>query len=42
MPTNTELKVAFLSAIALVRRGLPDPPDLAPLVAQYVPRSRSA
>ena len=36
MPTNSELKVAFLSAISLVRRDFPIPPDLAPHVAQYV------
>jgi tetratricopeptide (TPR) repeat protein len=35
LPTNTELKVALLAAIALVRRDFPVPPDLAPMVAQY-------
>lgn len=37
LPTNTELKVALVSAIALVRRDFPMTPDLAPLVAQYMP-----
>jgi tetratricopeptide (TPR) repeat protein len=37
LQTNTELKVALLSAIALVRRDFPITPDVAPLVAQYMP-----
>jgi hypothetical protein len=37
LPTNTELKVAFLSAIKLVSPGFPIPADAAPLVAQYLP-----
>jgi len=38
LPTNTELKVALLSAIHLVRRDFPIPPDVAPLVMQqYAP-----
>ena len=37
LPTNTELKVALMSAIMLVRRDFPVPPDLAPLVQQYMP-----
>jgi tetratricopeptide (TPR) repeat protein len=37
LPTNTELKVALMSAIALVRRDFPVPPDLVPLVQQYTP-----
>jgi tetratricopeptide (TPR) repeat protein len=37
LPTNTELKVALMSAIALVRRDFPVPPDMVPLVQQYMP-----
>jgi hypothetical protein len=37
LPTNTELKVAFLAAVSLVRRDFPVPPDVAPLVQQYMP-----
>ena len=37
LQTNTELKVALLSAIALVRRDFPITPDVAPLVGQYMP-----
>ncbi|MBK9070666.1 MAG: tetratricopeptide repeat protein [Myxococcales bacterium] len=37
LPTNTELKVALYSAIALVKRDIPVPTDVAPLVAQYLP-----
>jgi hypothetical protein len=37
LPTNTELKVALLAAIALVRRDFPITPDVAPLVGQYMP-----
>lgn len=38
LPTNTELKVALLSAIYLVRRDFPLPPDVGPMVAQqYAP-----
>ena len=37
LPTNTELKVAFLSAIAMVQPRFPIPPDAMPLVQQYLP-----
>jgi hypothetical protein len=38
LPTNTELKVAFLSAIHLVRRDFPLPQDVAAMVQQqYAP-----
>ncbi|KAB2911170.1 MAG: tetratricopeptide repeat protein, partial [Kofleriaceae bacterium] len=38
LPTNTELKVAFLSAIHLVRRDFPLPQDVAQVVTQqYTP-----
>ena len=37
LPTNTELKTAFLSAIALVRRDFPLPGDMQERVAQYLP-----
>ena len=37
LPTNTELKVAFLSAIAMVQPRFPVPPDSVPLVQQYLP-----
>jgi tetratricopeptide (TPR) repeat protein len=37
LPTNTELKVALLSAIAMMRRDFPIPPDTVPLVQQYLP-----
>jgi tetratricopeptide (TPR) repeat protein len=38
LPTNTELKVAFLSAIHLVRRDFPLPQDVAAMVSQqYAP-----
>jgi golgin subfamily B member 1 len=37
LPTNTELKTAFLSAIVLVRRDFPLPADMQELVAQYLP-----
>ncbi len=38
LPTNTELKVAFLSAIHLVRRDFPLPQDVAQVVTQqYAP-----
>ena len=38
LPTNTELKIAFLSAIRLVKPDFPIPPDAEPLVAQYLPQ----
>ncbi|MCE9573275.1 MAG: tetratricopeptide repeat protein [Deltaproteobacteria bacterium] len=37
LPTNTELKVALMSAIAMINRQFQVPPDVAPLVAQYIP-----
>jgi golgin subfamily B member 1 len=37
LPTNTELKTAFLSAVALVRPDFPIPSDMRALVAQYLP-----
>jgi len=37
LPTNTELKTAFLSAISMVRRDFPIPGDMRALVAQYLP-----
>jgi tetratricopeptide (TPR) repeat protein len=37
LPTNTELKVAFLSAIVMVNPRFPVPPDSVPLVQQYLP-----
>ncbi|MEZ4399395.1 MAG: tetratricopeptide repeat protein [Kofleriaceae bacterium] len=37
LQTNTELKVALLSAISLVRPDFPVPPDVFPLVQQYKP-----
>ncbi len=37
LTTNTELKTALLSAIVLVKRDFPIPPDMQPLVAQYLP-----
>ncbi len=38
VPTNTELKVAFLSAIALVKPDFPIPGDSRPMVQQYLPQ----
>lgn len=38
LPTNTELKVAFLSAIAMVQPRFPIPPDMVALVQQYLPQ----
>ena len=35
LPTNTELKVALLSAIALINRQFPIPADVLPMVQQY-------
>jgi tetratricopeptide (TPR) repeat protein len=37
LPTNTELKTAFLSAVTLVRHDFPIPADMRALVAQYLP-----
>jgi len=37
LPTNTELKTALLSAIVLVRRDFPVPPDMQANVATYLP-----
>jgi hypothetical protein len=37
LPTNTELKVAFLSAICLVKPDFPIPGDVQALVGQYLP-----
>lgn len=37
LPTNTELKTAFLSAIYMVDRNFPIPVDMQPLVQQYLP-----
>ncbi len=37
LPTNTELKVVVLSAIVMVQPRFPVPPDMAPLVQQYLP-----
>jgi tetratricopeptide (TPR) repeat protein len=37
LPTNTELKAAFLSAIAMVNPKFPVPADARGLVAQYMP-----
>jgi tetratricopeptide (TPR) repeat protein len=37
LPTNTELKVAFLTAIVMVNPRFPVPPDSVPLVQQYLP-----
>jgi len=36
LPSNTELKVAFLSALAIVRPDLPVPPELRQPVQQYI------
>jgi tetratricopeptide (TPR) repeat protein len=37
LPSNTELKTAFLSAIVMVRRNFPLTAEMQPLVAQYLP-----
>jgi hypothetical protein len=37
LPTNTELKVALLSAIVMVQPRFPVPPDMVQLVQQYLP-----
>ncbi len=37
LPTNTELKTAFLSAIAMVKSDFPIPNDMRPVVQQYLP-----
>jgi len=37
LPTNTELKVVVLSAIAMVQPRFPIPPDMVQLVQQYIP-----
>ena len=37
LPTNTELKVVVLSAIAMVQPRFPVPPDMVQLVQQYLP-----
>jgi hypothetical protein len=37
LPTNTELKTAFMSAVSMVRRDFPIPSDMRQLVAQYLP-----
>jgi golgin subfamily B member 1 len=37
LPTNTELKVAMMSAIVLVNPRFPVPPDTVALVQQYMP-----
>jgi hypothetical protein len=37
LPTNTELKTAFLSAICLVKPDFPIPGDMRALVGQYLP-----
>ena len=37
LPTHTELKVVVLSAIAMVQPRFPVPPDMVPLVQQYLP-----
>ena len=37
LPTNTELKTAFLSAIAMVKADFPIPNDMRPVVQQYLP-----
>jgi hypothetical protein len=41
LPTNTELKVAFMSALLLVQPNFPVKPDMVPLVQQYLPVLRS-
>jgi hypothetical protein len=38
LPTNTELKVAVLSAIAMVQPGFPVPPNLVETVQHYLPK----
>ena len=37
LPTNTELKTAFMSAVSMVRRDFPIPADMRQLVQQYLP-----
>ncbi len=37
LPTNTELKVVVLSALAMVNPRFPIPPDMVQLVQQYLP-----
>ena len=37
LPTNTELKVVVLSAIAMVQPRFPIPPDMVQVVQQYIP-----
>jgi hypothetical protein len=37
LPTNTELKAAFLSAITMVKRDFPLPGDMRAAVGQYLP-----
>ncbi|MDQ3340002.1 MAG: tetratricopeptide repeat protein [Myxococcota bacterium] len=37
LPTNTELKVALLSALVMVQPRFPIPPDMVQLVQQYLP-----
>src|SRR5439155_5933679 len=37
LPTNTELKVVVLSAIAMLQPRFPVPPDMVQTVSQYVP-----
>jgi tetratricopeptide (TPR) repeat protein len=37
LPTNTELKVALLSALVMVQPRFPVPPDMVPLVQAYLP-----
>ena len=37
LPTNTELKVVVLSALAMVQPRFPVPPDMVQVVQQYVP-----
>jgi tetratricopeptide (TPR) repeat protein len=37
LPTNTELKTAFLSAIVMVKRDFPIPQDMRGMVGQYLP-----
>ena len=41
LPTNTDLKIAFLSALILVQPSFPIKPDQESLVQQYLPVLRS-
>ena len=40
LPTNTELKVVLLSAIAMLQPQFPVPPNLAATIQQYLPKMR--